>query len=72
VLWLDNAEKAAFVGNAIALSDEAVWMSEEAARRLRPESRAALGSWGFAIRTAALAEIEKAGGSLRCCVAEIY
>jgi hypothetical protein len=72
VLWLDNAEKAAFAGNAIALSDEAVWMSEEAARRLRPESRAALGSWGFAIRTAALAEIEKAGGSLRCCVAEIY
>lgn len=72
VLWLDNAEKAAFAGNAIALTDDAVWMSEEAARRLRPQSRTALESWGFAIRTAALEEIEKAGGSLRCCIAEIY
>jgi N-dimethylarginine dimethylaminohydrolase len=27
---------------------------------------------GFAVREVALDEIEKAGGSLRCCVAEIY
>ena len=72
VLELDDAEKAAFAGNAIALGDDAVWMSAGAAAALRPASRAALESWGFAVRSAELSEIEKAGGSLRCCVAEIY
>jgi hypothetical protein len=72
VLWLDDAEKAAFAGNAIALRADSVWMSAGAARALRPASRAALERWGFAIRSVELPEIEKAGGSLRCCVAEIY
>jgi N-dimethylarginine dimethylaminohydrolase len=27
---------------------------------------------GFAIRNVALDELEKAGGSLRCCVGEIF
>jgi N-dimethylarginine dimethylaminohydrolase len=31
-----------------------------------------LAAAGFAIGSVALDEIEKAGGSLRCCVAEIY
>jgi hypothetical protein len=72
VLELDDREKAAFAGNAIALGEDAVWMSAGAAAALRPASRAALLRWGFEVRTAALPEIEKAGGSLRCCVAEIY
>ncbi len=72
VLWLDDDEKAAYAGNAIALRDDSVWMSAGAARALRPESRAALAGWGFETKTAELEEIEKAGGSLRCCVAEIY
>ncbi|HSM13298.1 MAG TPA: arginine deiminase-related protein [Thermoanaerobaculia bacterium] len=71
-LRLSDEEKAAFVGNCIALSENEVWMSERAERALRPESRAALGSWGFAVRSVPLEEIEKSGGSLRCCVAEIF
>jgi len=34
--------------------------------------RASLAEWGFAIGSVPLDEIEKAGGSLRCCVAEIF
>lgn len=72
VLWLSDEEKAAFVGNCIALSEREVWMSERAAAALRAESRRALEAWGFALHGVPLGEIEKAGGSLRCCVAEIF
>jgi hypothetical protein len=47
-------------------------MSARAAASLRPEQCAALVDWGFALRSVELGEIEKAGGSLRCCVAEIF
>ena len=72
VLRIDPAQKAAFAGNAITLSADAVWMSERAAASLAPAQRAALSAWGFSIRSVPLAEIEKAGGSLRCCVGEIF
>ena len=72
VLQLDAAQKAAFAGNAITLSPDAVWMSARAAASLHVDQRAALADWGFALRSVELAEIEKAGGSLRCCVAEIF
>lgn len=72
VIELDDAEKAGFAGNCIALDAERVWMSERAADALRPASRVALERAGFAIHSVALDEIERAGGSLRCCVAEIY
>ena len=72
VLQLDAAQKADYAGNAIALSGDAVWMSARAAASLRPEQRAALAQWGFALRSVELAEIERAGGSLRCCVGEIF
>jgi len=72
VLRIDAAQKAAFAGNAIALDPDRVWMSARAAAALAPAQRAALGSWGFELRDVALDEIEKAGGSLRCCVGEIF
>jgi hypothetical protein len=72
VLRIDATQKAAFAGNAITLSDDTVWMSARAATSLRPEQRAQLTAWGFVLRTVALDEIEKAGGSLRCCVGEIF
>jgi len=72
VLHLDRAEKRAFTGNCIALTPYDVFMSQTAADALRPENRALLEFWGFRIHSAALDEIEKAGGSLRCMVAEIY
>jgi len=72
VLWLEPVQKAAFAGNAIALDEGTVWMSARAAASLSPEQRADLARWGFALRSIDLAEIEKAGGSLRCCVGEIF
>ena len=71
-IWLTPAQKRAFAGNAITLSDERVWMSAGAADSLTEAQRAALADYGFAIGTVDLSEIEKAGGSLRCCVGEIY
>jgi hypothetical protein len=72
VIVLSDAEKASFAGNCIALSDRDVWMSAAADRALTPKHHADLAAWGFAVKSVELGEIEKAGGSLRCCVAEIY
>ncbi len=71
-LWIDAAQKNAFAGNAIALSPTHAWMSAVAAASLRGEQYATLERHGFALGDVALDEIEKAGGSLRCCVAEIF
>lgn len=71
-LVLSDGEKAGFAGNSIALSDRDVWMSARAEASLLPSSREALESWGFRICTVPLPELEKAGGSLRCCVAELF
>ncbi len=65
-------EHLAFVGNAIALSDDVVWMSAHAGRALTAASRAALAAAGFEVRTVELDAIEAGGGSLRCCVGEIF
>jgi hypothetical protein len=72
VLFLDQAEKDAFAGNCIALTNHDLFMSQTAADALRPSSRGMLDSWGFRLHSAPLDEIEKAGGSLRCMVAEIF
>jgi hypothetical protein len=71
-IWLTPAQKRAFAGNAITLSDDRVWMSARAAAALTVEQREVLKSYRFAIGAVTLDEIEKAGGSLRCCVGEIY
>lgn len=72
VIELDAREKAGFAGNCIALDGEVAWMSERAADSLRPISLAAFERAGFRVASVPLDEIEKAGGSLRCCVAEIF
>jgi hypothetical protein len=72
VIELDAAERAGFAGNCIALTPGTVWMSERAADSLRPASRASFAALGFAIRAVPLDEIEKAGGSLRCMIGEVY
>lgn len=71
-LRLSPAEHAAFAGNAIALSDDVAWMSARAAAALSPVSRKALAAAGFEVRGVQLDAIEAGGGSLRCCVGEIY
>ncbi len=72
VVWLDAEEKRAFCGNAIALDPGTAWLSQRAADSLRPASLAAIERAGFAIGAVPLGEIETAGGSLRCCVAEVF
>lgn len=69
---LSSAERHAFAGNCLALSERDVWMSRAARQTLSSANAAALAAAGFAVREVALDEIEKGGGSLRCCVAEIY
>jgi len=72
VLWLTPAQKQAFAGNAITLSNDRVWMSACAAATLTSDQYDTLAGFGFVLGTVELGEIEKAGGSLRCCVGEIY
>jgi len=71
-LHLSAAQKAEYAGNCIALGEDSVWMSARAAASLDDAQQALLAQWGFRIEAVVLAEIEKAGGSLRCCVGEIY
>ncbi len=72
VIALDDAQKTAFAGNAISLAPDSVWFSAVAAAALRNEQRQQLQAWGYVLRSVELDEIEKAGGSLRCCVGEIF
>jgi hypothetical protein len=72
VIELDGAERRAFAGNCIALGDDRLWMSERAADALRSGTLARLEANRFRVCSVDLDEIEKAGGSLRCCVAEIF
>ena len=69
---LSVEEKSAFAGNCLALSNGQVWMSQAGLHALSPENRRVLAGAGFALHAVPLDEIEKAGGSLRCCVAEIF
>lgn len=72
VIQISAQQKAAFAGNAITLNSERVWMSASARNALRDDQLKQLQNSGFAVGAVELDEIEKAGGSLRCCVAEIY
>ncbi len=69
---ISDSQKQAFAANAISLSTTRVWMSTRAANSLVPHQIRSLESAGFTIGHVELAEIEKAGGSLRCCVAEVF
>lgn len=72
VVRLSARERQAFAGNAISLSPETVWMSAAADAVLSADRRRALDEAGFQVRAVALDAVEAAGGSLRCCVAEIF
>lgn len=69
---LSTEQKQAYAGNAITLDERRVWMSARALQSLTDEQITRLKGWGFAVQGVALDEIEKAGGSLRCCVAEVF
>lgn len=65
-------EHAAFVGNCIALDPHRAWMSAAAGDSLLPGHRQQLADAGFEVATVELDAIEAAGGSLRCCIGEIF
>src|SRR5690625_2754765 len=67
-----RAQKEAFAGNIIELSEREQCISRKAVDELTTEKLDRLREWDFEIHAVELDEIEKAGGSLRCCVAEIY
>lgn len=71
-IGLSPAEHAAFAGNAISLSESRVWVSAGAEASLTPTTRNRMREAGFAPHGVPLEAIEAAGGSLRCCVAEIF
>lgn len=71
VVTLTPAQKADYAGNCIAFGN-AAWFSLRAAEALEPAQRTIVETRGFALETVDLPELEKAGGSLRCCVGEIF
>ncbi|MDX1459532.1 MAG: arginine deiminase-related protein [Xanthomonadales bacterium] len=71
-LELDAGEKNAFAANCIALTHKDLFISRTAADALRPASLHTLEQWGFRLHAVELDEIEKAGGSLRCMVGEVF
>ncbi|AWV06327.1 arginine deiminase-related protein [Marilutibacter maris] len=71
-LMLSAEARAAYAGNAIALGADTVWMSARAQRALGEAGRFALRAAGFRVAAVALDAVEAAGGSLRCCVGEIF
>ncbi|NND44468.1 MAG: amidinotransferase, partial [Xanthomonadales bacterium] len=71
-LRISEDEKNAFAANCIALTDRDLFLSAVAHDALAPEKRRRLREWGFELHAVELDEIEKAGGSLRCMVAEIF
>ncbi|MEE3198652.1 MAG: arginine deiminase-related protein [Planctomycetota bacterium] len=72
VLVLNQAEKDAFAGNCIAATESDLLFSRTAGNSLREGSRQSLEDWGFRIHFLDVSEFEKAGGSVRCLIAEIY
>jgi hypothetical protein len=71
-VWLTREQKNAFSGNAITLASDRVWLSTHGADALDAGQRHEIEQAGFALADVELGEIEKAGGSLRCCVAEMF
>lgn len=71
-LIITEEEKQAFAGNCIAVNFRDVFMSRTALDALDSRKVETLCEWGFEVHGVELDEIEKAGGSLRCCVAEIF
>jgi hypothetical protein len=69
---LDRPQQEAFAANAIALSPARAWFSARGLDALRDGDRAVLARAGLAPACVELGTLECAGGSLRCCVAEIF
>ena len=71
-LEISDAEKQAFIGNCISITPKDVFFSQKALDTLSSSARSQLESWGYILHGVDVSELEKAGGSLRCMVGEIF
>lgn len=71
-IFLSDAEKLAFAGNGITITENDLFLSQTAFDELADESKQKLQQWGFKLHHVQVSELEKAGGSLRCMVGEIF
>ena len=71
-IFLTDAEKLAFAGNGITITDNDLFLSQTAFDALAQHSKDKLAQWGFTLHHVQVSELEKAGGSLRCMVGEIF
>lgn len=65
-------EKNAFAANCIALTEQDLFISQRGFDALHRDHVSTLREWGFVLHAVPLDEIEKAGGSLRCMIAEVF
>lgn len=72
ILYISDEEKMAFCGNCISITDRDVLFSQTAFDTLSVSSRKVLTNWGLDIHGVEVSELEKAGGSLRCMIGEIF
>ena len=69
---LCREEKERFAGNCIAVTEKDVLFSKTALDALRSDTRDSLESMDFRLHGVQVDEFEKAGGSLRCLIAEVF
>ena len=69
---ISEDEKKAFAGNCLAVNFEDVLISQTAMDQLRPATIDQIERGSFQLHPVAMDEIEKAGGSVRCCIGEIF
>lgn len=71
-IFLTDEEKLAFAGNGITITENDLFLSQTAFESLAQDKKDKLESWGFNLHHVQVSELEKAGGSLRCMVGEIF
>lgn len=71
-LWLDTRQKADYAGNCITLAGDALFLSQRAFDSLDSGQRTQLADWGFTPHVVPMPMLEKAGGSVRCCIGEVF
>ena len=71
-IFLTDEEKLAFAGNGITVTENDLFLSQTAFDALAQNKKDQLISWGFTLHHVQVSELEKAGGSLRCMVGEIF
>lgn len=71
-VFLTDEEKLAFAGNGITITENDLFLSTTAFDALAQDKKDKLKSWGFTLHHVQVSELEKAGGSLRCMVGEIF